>query len=120
MQNQLELNQMMEERYQLELAPSDGVNRVADMELEKAMRLYKALKQQKDALEKQMALLKDQITVHMGDAVTLVSTEGELLATWNWSKPVVRFDTKRFKDEMPLIYNQYAVQGEPVRSFLVK
>jgi hypothetical protein len=120
MQNELELNAMMEERHLLDNPPVDGLNRIAGDDLEMTMRLYKIKKQQRDALDKELAQLKDQITIQMGEAITLVSMEGELLATWNWSKPVVRFDTKAFKSEQPGLFAQYAVECEPVRSFLVK
>ena len=120
MQTEIELNELMEGRAELEASMYVDANRVADSDLEKTIRLYKITKQRKEVLEKELALLKDQITISMGEAVTLVSMDGELLATWNWSKPVVRFDTKRFKEELPALYANYSVQSEPVRSFLVK
>ena len=120
MQDELDFNAMMEEAHRLNNPPTDGEVRVAGDDLETTMREYKIKKQQKDALEKQLAELKDQITRQMGDAVTLINTHGEMLATWNWSKPVVRFDSKKFKAEQPALYDKYSIEGAPVRSFLVK
>lgn len=120
MYDQLELNEMMEERHQLEQQSSDSEICIACGDTQQTVNLYKKLKQEKEIIEKQLSRLKDEIFEQMGSAVTLVSEDGELLATWKWSKPVKRLDTKRLKDEMPLIYSQFCAPGEPVRSFLVK
>lgn len=104
----------------MELASFTASYKIADTQLEILIGEYKKKADEKKKIEKELADIKDQIQMQMCDYTEIMGSQGDILATWNWSKPVVRFDTKKFKEEMPLIYGQYAVESEPVRSFLVK
>lgn len=94
--------------------------KIADSNLEQLIVIYKEKTKQKKKLEKELSHIKNHICLEMTDKFELVSLSGELLATWNWSKPVCIFDKNRFETEMPMLYEQYVAEGEPVRTFLVK
>ena len=93
---------------------------VADLELQKLVDIYKEKVKEKKSLEKELSILKEHICSKIEDKTQLVSSDGELLATYKWSKPVCKFNKELFEKQMPGMYEKYVVEGDPVRSFLVK
>ncbi len=73
----------------------------------------------KKALEAQEEKLKGKLELHMGDAETLSTSDGEELLRWKYSVAPARFDAKRFKEELPNIYRHYVGYGEPVRRMII-
>lgn len=73
----------------------------------------KAVKEQKERLEA-------DIKMAMSDAEAIVAPDDTVLATWRAPKPAPRFDAKRFKAEMPDLYNQYCTEEQGSRRFILK
>jgi predicted phage-related endonuclease len=77
----------------------------------------------KDAIAKakdQQAVLEMAIKGEMQEAATLISEDGEILATWKSSKPRATFNSKKLKAECPEIYEQFLEIGKPARTFRLK
>ena len=70
-----------------------------------------------EEVEKQF---KDKIAVYMGDKQTLLDANGRIAVTWKQREGSIRFDAKAFKLKNPDLYSQFEIQGEPVRTFLLK
>ncbi len=70
--------------------------------------------------EKLEKLYRDALCVYMNDKQTLANPDGTIAITWKQREGSVRFDTKAFKEKFPELYSEFEVQGEPVRTFLVK
>jgi len=94
--------------------------KVADSSLESLVALFKQKNIVKKELEKELANIKEEICKQMSDDNVLVNFDGEIIATWTYSKPVMRLDQKRFAEELPAIYAQYVNECDPIRTFLVK
>lgn len=56
----------------------------------------------------------------LGDADTLLDTDGSILVTWKAAKPAQRFDAKALEAFDPLLYSKFIKTGEPSRRFLLK
>lgn len=56
----------------------------------------------------------------MGKAEQLISVSGDILCTWKTSKASKAFSKDLFKQAMPKLYEQYIVETEGTRRFLVK
>ncbi len=84
------------------------------------LREVKAMKKaMKKAFEAREEKLKAKLEWHMGDAETLATEDGEELLRWKYSVAPVRFDAKRFKEELPNIYKHYVGSGEPIRRMII-
>jgi predicted phage-related endonuclease len=61
-----------------------------------------------------------QIQTHMGDASTLIDSNGQILSTFKTTKPSQRVDVDKLRSEFPDIYQR--VLGAPAtsRRFLLK
>lgn len=79
-----------------------------------------ALKDQIKALEEERDQLESEIKIEMLDAERLVTTSGELIATWRTSKPRETFDKKALAKDHPELIPLYTKVGEPSRTFLLK
>ncbi len=77
------------------------------------------VKAMKKAFEAREEKLKGKLELYMGDAETLSTSDGEELLRWKYSVAPVRFDAKRFKQELPNIYKHYVGHGEPVRRMII-
>lgn len=93
---------------------------IADSELERFVKIYKEKVKEKKALEKELSTLKEYICSKIDDKTQLVSSDGELMATYKWSKPVNKFNKELFEKELPGVYEKYVVESDSIRSFLIK
>jgi len=97
-----------------------GASRTASAALEVAVANLKAVKANIKALEQQEETLSTLIQGYMQDNSTLLSVEGEVLATWKAAKASKRFSAESFKQAMPAIYEQFVQEVPGSRRFLVK
>lgn len=97
-----------------------GGSRTASAALEVAVANLKAVKGQIKILEAQEESLSTLIQGYMQDNSTLLSVEGEVLATWKAAKASKRFSAESFKSAMPSIYEQFVQEVPGSRRFLVK
>jgi predicted phage-related endonuclease len=84
---------------------------------------YNALKQvnaEVKALEKTQTSLEDDLKMAMGEAETLVSPTGEVMALWKNTKPTMKFNAKAFQQDDPAGYAKYMEQTTSTRRFSVK
>lgn len=68
--------------------------------------------------------LEDKVTQDLYNYMTehdvLINCEtGEEYVNWSYSKPYMRFDSKRFEFEQPDIYKNYCKMTEPVRTLRI-
>lgn len=75
------------------------------------------LRQQRQALELQEQATMQAIKQGLGDASRAVFTQGTV--TWKRSKDSLVMDTARLKDEHPELVEQYEIQREGSRRFLI-
>ena len=84
---------------------------------------YNALKQvnaEVKALEKTQTSLEDDLKMAMGEAETLVSPTGEVMALWKNTKPTMKFNAKAFQQDDPAGYAKYMEPTASTRRFTVK
>jgi predicted phage-related endonuclease len=84
---------------------------------------YNALKQvnaEIKALEKTQISLEDDLKMAMGEAETLVSPTGEVMALWKNTKPTMKFNAKAFQQDDPAGYAKYMEPTTSTRRFSVK
>ena len=85
--------------------------------------VYNSLKQvtsEIKALEKTQTILEDEIKMAMGQAETLVSPTGALMAMWKNTKATQKFNAKAFLEADPSGYAKYLEMTQPGRRFSVK
>lgn len=92
----------------------------ASMDLEAACMKLKQVKAAMKQLEDQEEILQGMVMSRMQSASVLQSMQGKVLATWKTAKDSQRFDSARFKAEMPKVYEQYVTTTPGSRRFLVK
>lgn len=84
--------------------------------LERIRALKEEIRAKEAHLEDEVFLVKN----YMKDHSRLVDGCGDLLATWKPDNYSSRFDTQRFRDEQPDVYEKYLSLKAPVRRFLLK
>jgi putative phage-type endonuclease len=72
------------------------------------------------AKEERKEELKNEICLYMKDHDTLLDINGKSLATWKFTRPIKRFDTKKLEQENKNIYDKYVTECDPQRRFLIK
>jgi putative phage-type endonuclease len=72
------------------------------------------------ALEVTEQDVRGWIMEFMKECDELTDLTGKTLATWKNSKGRNRFDIKELRRLQPEVYNQYLIEGEPSRRFLLK
>ena len=72
------------------------------------------------ALEKTQISLEDDLKMAMGEAETLVSPTGEVMALWKNTKPTMKFNAKAFQQDDPTGYAKYMDPTASTRRFSVK
>ena len=85
--------------------------------------VYNSLKQvtsEIKALEKTQTILEDEIKMAMGQAETLVSPTGAVMAMWKNTKATQKFNAKAFLEADPSGYAKYLEMTQPGRRFSVK
>lgn len=86
------------------------------VELEK----IKALKTQIAELEDEKSESELAVKQALKDNAIGTDANGKTVVTWRTSKPRRTFDSKRFREENPEMYDEYITENEGTRPFLVK
>jgi predicted phage-related endonuclease len=97
-----------------------GSIKTASASVEQACLALAQVKANIKALEAQEEQYQTLVAGYMGEASTLSSIDGQVLATWKNAKPSARFDSKLFQSAMPDIYNQFVREVPGSRRFLIK
>jgi hypothetical protein len=97
-----------------------GSVKTASASVEQACLALAQVKGQIKLLEAQEEQYQTLVAGYMGEASTLSSIEGQVLATWKNAKPSARFDSKLFQSAMPDIYQQFVRDVPGSRRFLIK
>jgi len=87
---------------------------------EQACAKLKQIKEQIKTLEAHEAEYITAIQNFMGNKAILETMAGETLATWKSAKSSKRFDADLLKKAMPNIYDQFCVEKNGSRRFLIK
>jgi len=93
---------------------------VADADISETIATLKETKTIIKGLEETQKKLQDLLCIFMREKQVLVETNGKIAATWKQRAGAKRFDARKFKESHPDLYEQYEIQGEPVRTFLLK
>ena len=97
----------------------DGKTATADEEVYDAWKHLHRVKDELTDLETQKDILEGLIKQSMGDAETLVSSDGTTLSSWKSAKETLKFDSKAFQKEQPEIYRKYQVMTPGYRRFII-
>lgn len=73
-----------------------------------------------DALGDVITDLQNSLKMYMEDSEALVDADGTVLLTWKSGKDKTTFDSKRFAEENPDLYDRYCKTVPGARSFLLK
>lgn len=98
----------------------DGMGIIANAQVEQACQQLKALKEQIKALEEREAQYTTALQNFMGNKAILETMAGDTLATWKTAKSSKKFDADLLKKAMPNIYDQFCVEKNGSRRFLLK
>lgn len=93
---------------------------VASEEVLAAIELLRQIKASMDASEFQIDVCKATIMKHLGEADTLVDSSGKVLVTWKQAKDSNRFNSKKFQQAYPDIYESFIEKSDGSRRFLIK
>lgn len=99
---------------------SEAQNKIASASVEEAVRMLALIKKERKALEEREDQYQTMIQGYMAEKDTLVTLEGNVLATWKSAKASNKFDAKLFEQAMPDIYRQFFREIPGSRRFLVK
>lgn len=99
---------------------SNGATITASWEVEEAIRELKSLKQQERQIGERKIALEHQIKSWLAENEVLAGSDGQILATWKSSRVGQTLDTSKLKQEQLALYQQYLVERQPSRPFLVK
>lgn len=97
-----------------------GSRRTADEDVLAQLQALKDLKAQAAAIEAEKSKAEAAVKLFMGDAESLTTADGRVLATWKNAKDSVKFDAKAFAAEHPDAAAPYMKAVEGSRRFLVK
>ncbi len=92
-------------------ADADAIDQINVLREKKAM--Y-------DALADEIAELQNSLKMFMSDSEAIVDADGNVLLTWKSGKDKTSFDSKRFAEENPDLYERYCKSVPGARSFLLK
>jgi len=93
---------------------------IAKSDIQSAVNRLKTIRLAVDELCTIEQELKDKIALYMKNKATLISADGELLATWKYTKPTESFNTKLFKSDNKELYAMYIDIKPGTRKFLIK
>ncbi len=93
---------------------------VADREVADKVSKLKMVKDKQKDLSSHEKRLKDEIALFMLDRDVLLNPNGDIMATWKYTKPPTYFDTKEFAKDNETLYNQYLKKRQSSRKFLLK
>jgi len=98
----------------------DGTTLVVNENIAAACAKLRQVKDNIKELETAEESLVGAIQQIMADHAVIKDFEGKILATWKTAKGSARFDSKRFKEEMPETYEKFVISTDGSRRFLVK
>ena len=98
----------------------DGMIVQADAQIISTYNALKQINSEIKALEKTQSSLEDDIKIAMGEADTLVSPTGDVMALWKNTKPTMKFNSKAFQQDDPVAYAKYMEPTASTRRFTVK
>lgn len=98
----------------------DGSVVIAPDQLAAAVERLRGVKAALKRLESEEDALVGSICSFMREASVLKAADGRQLVTWKQAAGSKRFDTTRFKAEMPRVYEQFQIESPGSRRFLVK
>ena len=108
------------EQAKLLYATDDGSSITCSERLEQIAYGLKRIKENIKDLEQQ----EEQFTIALQSYIqghsSLVSVDGNILATWKQTKPSKRFNSDLFKQAYPDLYNQFIMEAPGSRRFLLK
>lgn len=90
---------------------------------EDAMDQINVLREKKamyDAIGDEITELQNSLKMFMSDSEAIVDADGNVLLTWKSGKDKTSFDSKRFAEENPDLYESYCKSVPGARSFLLK
>lgn len=99
---------------------STSISKVANAAVEDWCKQLSRVKSEMKHLEEMEEVIKTHLQKYMGEADTLGTFDGKVLATWKSSKPSTKFNTELFKTAMPEVYKQFLVEVPGSRRFLTK
>ena len=99
---------------------SNGSTIEADAFILKEIETLKGIKAQEKMIAAQKASLETKIKSCIGENEALITSGGELLATWKNSKARKVLDTKKLELENAVIYQQYLSERVGSKAFLLK
>lgn len=99
---------------------SQAISKVATASVENLCDQLVRVKHEMKQLEEMEEKLKTHLQKFMGEADTLGTFDGKVLATWKSAKPSTKFNTDLFKTAMPEVYKQFQVEVPGARRFLIK
>lgn len=99
---------------------STSISKVANAAVEDWCKQLSRIKSEMKNLEEMEEVIKTHLQKYMGEADTLGTFDGKVLATWKSSKPSTKFNTELFKTAMPEVYKQFLVEVPGSRRFLTK
>lgn len=99
---------------------SMAISKIATSGMEELCDRLVRVKHEMKQLEEMEEILKTNLQKYMGEADTLGTFDGKVLATWKSSKPTTKFNTELFKAAMPEVYKQFMVEVPGSRRFLIK
>lgn len=108
------------EQARLVYPTSTSMAKTASASVEEATRILSQIKKEIKALEEREDQFLAMIQGYMGEADTLQTLEGQVLATWKSAKSSKTFDKALFESAMPDIYKQFVVEKQGSRRFLIK
>ena len=101
-------------------AQDKGTSVTASLQIENAVMALQKVKAQIKELEDDEEKLQTHILNYMRESNELVTTDGNVIATWRQSKGSKKFDSKMFQSAMPDLYEQFVTTTSGSRRFLIK
>jgi hypothetical protein len=92
----------------------------AGKELIQSIEELKSIKAEEKEIAKSRLEAENKVKASMGNNESLVTENGDLLATWKNGKSRQVLDSKKLEQENEGIYQQYLATKEASRMFLVK
>lgn len=93
---------------------------ISSPEIEEEVYVLNTIKEKIKELKAEEQKSRDKLTIFMGQYETLLDSAGMPLASWKYTKPNAKFDSKRFEKEHPEQCKPYMLQPNPVRQLRIK
>lgn len=99
---------------------SEAKNKIASETIEEAARMLALIKRELKHLKAREDQYQTLIENYMAEKDTLVTLDGNVLATWKSAKGSRKFDAEFFQKTMPQVYEQFVKDFPGSRRFLIK